>query len=229
MADVYRFLSDYEGLIYLVLAIGGIVAIRWLWLAWQEWKAAIYGLERQVAQNRLNRALAVAGIIILLMLSEFVIASFVVPSLPSTAFQATPTPNILVTPTGTISAELATSLAATASAILPTPAGSTGCVPNKIEITAPKSGAEVKGTVQLFGVVNVPNLGFYKYEISPQGKDTWSTLFAGEKKDIQEDGSLGFWDTTVLTPGDYQLRLVVTDNQGQAMTPCVISLRVSGQ
>jgi hypothetical protein len=39
-------------------------------------------------------------------------------------------------------------------------------------------------------------------------------------------GSLGQWDTTSVPPGDYQLRLVVTDNQGQALPACVISVRV---
>ena len=42
-------------------------------------------------------------------------------------------------------------------------------------------------------------------------------------------GPLGQWDTGTLAPGDYQLRLVVSDNQGQALPACVITVRVSPQ
>jgi hypothetical protein len=38
---------------------------------------------------------------------------------------------------------------------------------------------------------------------------------------------VGFWDTSTLTPGDYQLRLLVTDSQGQSYPPCVVPVRVS--
>jgi hypothetical protein len=40
------------------------------------------------------------------------------------------------------------------------------------------------------------------------------------------DDLLGRWDTTALTPGDFQLRLVVSDNQGQQEPPCIVVLRV---
>jgi hypothetical protein len=72
--------------------------------------------------------------------------------------------------------------------------------------------------------VNISNFGFYKYEVAPQGSDTWATISAGRA--IVNNGSLGRWDTTALTPGDYQLRLVVTDNQGQALQACVVPVRV---
>jgi hypothetical protein len=53
---------------------------------------------------------------------------------------------------------------------------------------------------------------------------SWLTIQAGEV--ITQESRLGYWDTTRLTPGDYALRLVVTDNQGQAADPCVIQVRV---
>jgi len=40
------------------------------------------------------------------------------------------------------------------------------------------------------------------------------------------EGRLGTWDTSALAPGNYMLRLVVTDNQGIALTPCVIQVVV---
>ena len=41
------------------------------------------------------------------------------------------------------------------------------------------------------------------------------------------NNSLGQWDTSILTPGDYQLRLVVTNTQGQSLPPCIIPLRIT--
>ena len=95
---------------------------------------------------------------------------------------------------------------------------------NQIMLTSPKPGEEVKGTIVLIGTVNIPNFGFYKYEVAPLGSDTWATISAG--REIVLNSKLGDWITTALTPGDYQLRLVVTDNQGQALPACVVPVRV---
>jgi hypothetical protein len=97
-------------------------------------------------------------------------------------------------------------------------------VPDKLIIASPKAGGEVKGKIDIQGTVNIPNLGFYKYEVALINSDAWATISAG--RDIVVNGSLGAWDTTTLTPGDYQLRLVVTDNQGQSLPPCIIPIRV---
>ncbi len=40
------------------------------------------------------------------------------------------------------------------------------------------------------------------------------------------DSDLGFWDTTLVNPGDYGFRLVVTDTAGNAPLPCVRRVRV---
>jgi len=77
------------------------------------------------------------------------------------------------------------------------------------------------------GTVNIPNLGFYKYEVASQGSDTWATISADRV--VVTNGILGRWDTAALTPGDYQLRLVVTDNQGKSLSPCIVPIRVMAQ
>ena len=87
-----------------------------------------------------------------------------------------------------------------------------------------KPGDEIKGTIELTGTVDIPNFGFYKYEVAPNGSDTWATIAAG--REVVKDASLGRWDTTALTPGDYQLRLVLVDNQGTVLPPCVVPVQV---
>jgi hypothetical protein len=97
------------------------------------------------------------------------------------------------------------------------------CEPGILEWISPSEGDEVRGKIQLKGTVNVPDFGFYKYEYS-QDNINWNTMQAGTT--IVTDGILGEWDTGLLTPGDYYLRLITTNSQGFALPACVIKVRV---
>jgi hypothetical protein len=72
--------------------------------------------------------------------------------------------------------------------------------------------------------VDIPNFGFYTYEIARPGESIWLPIQVG--REIKQEAVLGTWDTSALTPGEYLLRLVVTDNQGNALEPCVIGVMV---
>jgi hypothetical protein len=89
----------------------------------------------------------------------------------------------------------------------------------------PAEGAEVSGVIIVRGTADIQNFGFYKYEIARPGETVWLTIQAG--REIKQEGELGQWDTRTLAPGDYMLRLVVTDNQGQPLEPCVVQVRVN--
>ena len=89
----------------------------------------------------------------------------------------------------------------------------------------PQAGEEVSGIVPVVGTADLPNFGFYKFEIKRPSETIWLTIQAGNTP--VQGGKLGDWDTTRLSPGDYQLGLVVVDNQAQASEPCVIQVRVS--
>jgi len=224
MGVVYRFLTTYEGLIYIVLALGGLFTFRWLWKSWREWRDSVFGLEREFAMRRLSQAVTVSLLIIFLFVGELFLVSFVAPTLPASDILATPTMDILNQTEGAISANPSVALTAAAPVSDALQASSAGCVPEQIILTSPEPGQEVSGTLTLLGTVNIANFGFYKYEVSPQGTETWTTISAG--REMVRDGEVGFWDTSVLTPGDYQVRLLVTDNQGQAFPPCVVPVRV---
>jgi hypothetical protein len=223
MIALYQFLGTYEVLIYFVLAIGAAFGLRWSWRAWNEWRHARYSLEREFALRRLGQAVAALMLVVGLFCLELFTATFAVPGLPASVVLPTGTLDVFATPTGTISAELATQLALTPR---PEQGGGTGqgCIADKIEITSPKAGSEIQGTVDIVGSANVTDFGFYKYEVAPRGSDTWGTISAG--RDKVKNGSLGQWDTTALAPGDYSLRLVVSDNQGRALPACVIQIRI---
>lgn len=223
METVYRFLATYEGLIYILLALGGLFASRWLWKSWRELHESVFGLEREFAMRRLSQALAVSLLILVMFFGELFLASFVVPSLLSTDLLATPTMDILNQTEGALSGNPATLL--TALPLASDTSSASGCVPDQLIITSPEPGQEVSGTVTLVGTVDIANFGFYKYEVSSQGAETWATISAG--REIVQNGDVGFWDTSTLTPGDYQLRLLVTDSQGQSYPPCIVPIRVS--
>jgi hypothetical protein len=226
MGPVYRTLASYEPLIYIALAIGGLFAFRRMWRSWREWRDSVYGLEREFALRRLGQATAAAFFILALVFVEFFIATFIAPSLPATDILATPTLDLLLTPENTLSPEQATQ-AALSPVTQAAPSGMSGCVPDQIMITAPEPGADVTGTVKITGTANVSNFGFFKYEFAPRGSQNWATISA--KRDPVTDGEIGDWNTTSLTNGEYFLRLVITDNIGVAMEPCVIALRVINQ
>jgi len=222
MAEVYKFLALYEALIYILLAIGGLFTFRWLWRSWRESQTAVYTMEREFSSRRLGQSAAISILIVVLFCTEFFMATFIIPGLPSEVFLTTPTLDFISTPTGTLSPEMMTQFANLP--LQASVANLIGCTPNQIMITSPKAGEEVKGTVELVGTVNVPNFGFYKYEVARSGSDTWATISAD--RNTVSNGKIGDWNTTALTPGDYQLRLVVTDNQGVVLPPCVVPVRI---
>lgn len=219
MGAVYRTLATYEPLIYIALAIGGLFAFRRMWQSWREWRDSVYGLEREFALRRLGQATAISMLILGLVFAEFFIATFVAPSLPASDILATPTLDLLATPAGT-AAPGTTALAITQAV----PNGMSGCVPDQIMITAPEPGDVVRGIVEIIGTANVPNFAFYKYEIAPMGTQNWAPVSAAREPKTNE--SLGSWSTTSLTNGDYFLRLVITDNVGRELEPCVLAVRV---
>lgn len=224
MDTVYRFLATYEGLIYILLILGGLFSYRWLWKSWREWRDSVFGLEREFAKQRLSQSGLISLLILFLFFGELFLASFVVPSLPAAGSLATPTLDMISQAedafTGsTITAQTAVAPALESALDLPD-----GCIPGEIIITSPKPGQEVSGTVTIIGTVDVDNFGFYKYEVSPVGAEAWTTISAG--RDTVRSDELGLWDTASLAPGDYELSLEAIDNLGEEFPPCVISVRV---
>jgi hypothetical protein len=226
MPAIYQFLGTHEVLIYIILSIGAMFAVRWLWRSLYEWRHAVYGLEKEFALRRIAQSIAMLFFMFMLFAAELATAAFIYPNLPASIFVPTTTPDFLATPTGTISPELATAVAMTPRPS-PVPEAGEGCRADRINISSPKSGQEVRGTVEILGTVSIPDFGFYKYEAAPAGTETWATIAAGRVAVI--DGSLGQWDTGTLAPGDYDLRLVVSDNQGRALPACHIRVRVAPQ
>jgi hypothetical protein len=228
MEEALSFFRAFEVWIYLLLALGGLIYARKFILAWQELREASFGLERESAQSRLNQSASILVLLLTMAVIVFILVYFVAPIVPSANLLPTPTLDLLATPTTTLPAGTGTPPAD----IAEIPFGTTyseispenGCIPGQIEITTPENGAQVGGVVEIIGTADIPNFGFYKFEIKRPDETIWLTIQAGNT--IVRNDKLGDWDTSRLIPGEYQLGLVVIDNQAQAAPACVVLLRV---
>lgn len=225
MAELLHFLQQSEIWIYV---LGGLIAafyLRKMLVAWPEWRGARFGIERETAQRRFSAALSGLILVVVFVLAEFILVSFVSPGIPQMNVIPTPTLDLLTTLTPAPAVEGENTPEPTAGVIALATVVTGQCIPGQIEWIEPLDGAEISETVTLRGTVNVPDFGFYKYEYSQPGGSIWSTIAAGNKVVVNDQ--IGVWNTTQMTPGDYLLRLVVVDNQNNALPACVITVRIT--
>ena len=221
MGEILRFTKENEVYIYLILGVFAAWQIRKFILAWGELRNAAFGLERDRAQSRLNWVTTLLILSFMLGVIEFSLVSFVVPTVPDAMPLLTPTLDLLASPTTTLQTPLQNT-ASTQDNVFAV--DNNGCIPGEIEITFPESGETVNDIVEIRGSADISNFGFYKFEMASIETLSWLTIQAGDT--ITREGRLGYWDTTRLSPGDYGLRLVITDNQGNSIDPCTIQVRV---
>lgn len=222
MSSILRFLEKYEVVIYLAAFLVILVSARKTYRSWREWSRSIFGLEKEHSQQKFNSALTILVFSVLLVIGLFVVNTFITPTVPGV--QQLPTPTIDLTlqpPTETPAA----TMVITGEGLIPTIASyfSRGCIPDQIDWTDPQNGDTISGRVELKGTVNIENLGFYKYEFAASGSDAWTTIAAGNAV-IQNEPLGGLWDTRALVPGEYELRLVVNDNENNPLPACVIQV-----
>lgn len=227
MDDILRFLVNYEIQIYGILGVGGLLYARMVLLALREWRGASFGLEHESARRNFTNAMT--GVLFFLLMAgvEFFMVSVFIPARPQSTLLATPTIDLLATPTATLVVGTRPAVTPTGLSLTMAAVTAEGCSPGVIEWTFPRNGGSLQGTVELKGTVQVVNLGFYKYEYSPLGQDKWVTIAAGNQR-ITDKILGGQWNTAQpdITPGDYKLRLVVTDNQNKVLPACVINIRI---
>ena len=223
MNEILRYLKDLEYLIYLVLGAFTIWQLRKFFYSWEELRAAAFGLEKESAQLRLNRSAALLVVLLFLATAEFGLVSFIIPAMPEVEPLPTATLDLLATPTTTL-AEASESAVPEETALPGTAIIQSGCIPEQVMISFPENNATVRDIVEVEGSVNIPDFGFYKFEISRGESDNWLTIQAGDTP--REEEMLGFWDTTQLEQDNYYLRLVVIDNQGISLDPCIVYLYV---
>ncbi|MDY6847268.1 MAG: hypothetical protein SVP52_09050 [Chloroflexota bacterium] len=222
--DILRGLVTFSTGIFILLGLGFVIYLRKFIKGLREWQGSVFGLEKDLAQRKLISASTGLTLILLLVIGEFLLITFISPRLSLVPSQSASSIDPLASPTTTLSAMVDQT---------PQPADISGepqetlesdCIEDVLEITFPADGEQVSGTVELIGSVNVADFGSYKYEFSTTGTVNWVTIAADNQ--LKLDESLGFWYTSALTPGPYLLSLVPLNNLGEEMTPCIITVEV---
>jgi len=222
MIETLGFLTKNEVWIYILAGGFGLLYLRKVVQALEERRAAVFGLERENANRQLASAGSMFGLMVMLAAAEFVLVTFVSPFMPQEKILPTPTMNLLATPTVTLPPASASPAAAGTGT--PVPAKSNGCIPGQLEFTNVVPGQEFSKTIKLKGTTNVPGFGFYKYEYGQPGQNNWVTIAAGNE--IKIDAEIGAWNISQLPQGDYELRLVVINQQNESLPPCVVPIRI---
>ncbi|OGN93412.1 MAG: hypothetical protein A2Y88_12490 [Chloroflexi bacterium RBG_13_48_10] len=225
MDQALQFFRDYEIWIYVILGVLALWQIRKFALAWEELRGAFFGLEREAAQSRVNSAATMVVLLIIMAITEFTVVTFIVPTYPGANPLPSATLNLLATPTTTLPAP--TQNPNETQEATPTPGevpAAEGCAVGQINLTSPVNGSRVSGNVTVRGSADIPNFGFYTLEIAHPGDVIWLPKQVGQES--VKNNILGTWDTSSLTPGEYLLKLVVTDNVGNVLTPCTIQVTV---
>jgi hypothetical protein len=236
MSDIVNFFDQFESTLYFILGIGMIGFSIRFFFAWRELRGSVYGLEQINAQRRLNNAAVGMFLLVLMGFMVFSLVTFVQPGLgvngsgmeemspqsltaensgegdaEQTAEQiidelatATPLPTVLVDPSLCVSDEEAA---------------------NRIAITSPRTNEEVRGTVEVIGIIDVEDFGFYKLEIAEANTGLWFGISVGESM-VVEESVLVVFDSSFYPPGNYVLQLVVTNHDVEEYPPCRIPIRI---
>jgi hypothetical protein len=225
MRELLRFLAAYEAGIYLILGLIAIINIQRFVSAWFEKRNAYYGMEREEARRRIRSSITILSLVCLFAITQFMLVSVLSIKYPSVVQLTTPTIGLGLTPTIPLTEQAGKMITPQGYDLTQTAIAVTGCVPGRLEWTSPKFGDEVSGSVELKGTVNIPNQGFYTYEYQQVGKEEWIPIAAGNKIIIDESLG-GKWNTGLMIPGNYFLRLVVSDNQNNLLKPCTIEVKI---
>jgi hypothetical protein len=225
MSEILDFLIDFEIWFYIIFGLISLIFFSRLFKAIGTWREAAFGLERDIAQRNFRSSISVLLLIFILVVGEFFFVTYSSSILPDQSNLATPTIDMLASPSPT-NAPVSILESEAAFSITPTTLPD-GCIPDKIEWIFPEPASEIGGVVQLLGIINVENFGFYKYEYTEPGNAFWKTI-AGNNK-IGTEGEIGLWNTSQIVPGDYLLRLVVLDNDNNEYPACIVPVRVINQ
>jgi hypothetical protein len=96
----------------------------------------------------------------------------------------------------------------------------------RIYINSPYPGQALQGSVPIEGNTDIPGFKaaylYFAYTNNPT--DTWFLIY--EDTSPVTSGTLTQWDTTTITDGNYDLRIIVTLEDGSQLTDYVSGLRV---
>jgi hypothetical protein len=214
MTPAVQFIAQYQFQIFVAIGLLAAIYLGLYLRAHQRLIRTPFGLEREELLKRQNSSMAMLTLLVLLAASVYLIDVIVLPAID----QSRPAPTAAPLPTAT-----ASPVAASQNIVV----DSSGCNNPNATLTAPKSGERIAGGYDVHGTANIPNLAFYKFEISGAGTNgEWLSLGVGTSPVV--NGKLGSFDATAREAGNYAFRLVVLDSDGNFPPPCVVTVTIAG-
>jgi hypothetical protein len=95
-----------------------------------------------------------------------------------------------------------------------------------VRLQSPQGGQALQGSVPILGNTEVTGFQSASLYFGYQGDSTHTWFLIAQSDQAVKDGTLAQWDTTTITDGDYNLRLVVTLDNGSQLVDDVAGLRV---
>ena len=80
--------------------------------------------------------------------------------------------------------------------------------------------------VEVVGIVDVVDFGFYKVEIAQGSTGLWLPITVGEVMVRESLTIVVVFDSSIYPPGDYVLQLVVTTHDVEEYEPCRVRIRI---
>jgi len=237
MSALLQFVGRIAPVLYAIAAVVIFLSLGGIVRAQRTRRTALFGLEREAAQQRRRQAVNTILFMLLMVTLIYTATEIALPNIQGAVVEPTPTPFVFVTQEPTPTAVLLLY-----STITPTPGLAPADIPEETEeggtpvngceifgarITSPSSGQSVTGQVVVEGEANILNFAQYKFEL--KGTSTggaWAVV--GTFTTAVPEGFLGTWDSTSLVPGNYVLRLVVSRVDGTFPTPCEVPVVLIG-
>jgi hypothetical protein len=238
MKILVKFIARIAIILYALAATGIFFSIRGLVQSRRARRVAVFGLEREAAQQTRRHSLNTILLMLLLASAVYITTNIVAPNLEEEVAVVAPTatPIVFVTqePTATQPLLLYPTITPTPG-LGPAEATEAEAPSEEEEINAceiigsniqePTPDQTVSGQVIVQGQANILDFAQYKFEIKGPGTgDQW--VVVGTFTSPVPDGFLGTWDSTSLQPGSYVLRLVVSRQDGSYPTPCEVPINI---
>jgi hypothetical protein len=254
MSQVIQFVIDNAARFYLASLIGGAVALILLMRARRKQKAALFGLELELAHDQSKRAIRLLLVAALIAPVVLLINLVLGPTLPAqNVDRPTATPNVFITPPPTFS-NITPSPTATLTPTLPIPSPTqpvavtlapattpettepavTPIAPQPTDVvcvfTNPADRGTVTGEVSFVGSAWLSDFGFYRLEVlGPQTGEVWASIIGDVVRDPVMDGVLGVANFGGWMPGEYMIRIVLVDVTSNEAGGCQIVIRLTDQ
>jgi hypothetical protein len=227
MEEILLFIEEQQTWIYILFGLLGLIYLRASIRSYQNLRKAIFSLEREQAMSRLSRSAAILALLVAGLVATFVLATFASPAVPA-SMRSTPLPTVSLLATPGTQSEVVDEGFSTVTPLSPSGLDGAGCINPDATILEPENGDTVSGRLRIIGVANIQNFAFYKVEYR-SFDGAWLSVSAGSTpvcENCENTEELGVWDTSLVEPGIYGFRLVVTDTAGNAPLPCEIQIRI---